>query len=95
MVTPAITSIPPTIIEIRIGSDNSTAANNIPNTGTRLLNTAVRAGPMALTPCRAWDQVLPFASPPSKHLSHQTMTGQVDIGQHQCRKGTTGFLAKP
>jgi hypothetical protein len=49
-VTPAITSKPPTIIDGKIGSPSISAPRLIPNTGTRLLNTAVRAGPMLFTP---------------------------------------------
>lgn len=49
-VTPAITIAPPISIEARIDSPSNSAASVTPKTGTRLLNTAVRAGPIFLTP---------------------------------------------
>jgi hypothetical protein len=48
--TPAMTSKPPITIEIKIGSFKISVLSAIPNTGTKLLNTAVRAGPIAFTP---------------------------------------------
>ena len=61
MTTPAIVTAPPTSIEASTGSPSKPAASTMPNTGTRLLNTAVREGPIAFTP--SYYQTKPITVP--------------------------------